>query len=111
MRRRLLLAGSAGWPGAASCRRGPTSRSAQWPLDVRRPVSLPPGPAARCCWCARCARRPDWRRAGCRSLQGDGSIRTDFYEEWSVPPADAVEDVLRQLADGERAVLGRAGAG
>ncbi len=33
-------------------------------------------------------------------LQRDGSVHVDFYEQWAVPPAQAVEDDLRQwLAD------------
>lgn len=33
---------------------------------------------------------------GLLTLQPDGSIRTNFYEEWAVPPAEAIEDDLRQ---------------
>ena len=29
-------------------------------------------------------------------LQRDGSVHVDFYEEWAVPPAQAVEDNLRR---------------
>ena len=37
---------------------------------------------------------------GLQPLEADGSIHTAFYEEWAVPPAQAVEDALRRwLAD------------
>jgi ABC-type uncharacterized transport system auxiliary subunit len=37
---------------------------------------------------------------GLQWLQRDGSVHVDFYEQWAVPPAQAVEDDLRQwLAD------------
>ena len=45
---------------------------------------------------------------GLQWLQRDGSLHVDFYEQWAVPPAQAVEDDLRQwLADAGlfRAVL------
>jgi ABC-type uncharacterized transport system auxiliary subunit len=43
---------------------------------------------------------PGLEGRGLQTLQADGSIRTDFYEQWSVPPAQGVEDALRQwLAD------------
>jgi cholesterol transport system auxiliary component len=36
----------------------------------------------------------------CDGLLPDGSVRVDFYEQWAVPPAEAVEDDTRWwLAD------------
>jgi len=43
---------------------------------------------------------PGLEARGLQSLQRDGSLHVDFYEQWAVPPAQAVEDDLRQwLAD------------
>ena len=61
-------------------------------------------PAARRSAGARRARRHLGSRcAGLQWLQRDGSVHVDFYEQWAVPPAQAVEDDLRQwLADSGR---------
>jgi cholesterol transport system auxiliary component len=37
---------------------------------------------------------------GMQWLQRDGSIHVDFYEQWAVPPAQAVEDDVRQRLAG-----------
>ena len=43
---------------------------------------------------------PGLEARGLQWLQRDGSLHVDFYEQWAVPPAQAVEDDLRQwLAD------------
>ena len=67
-----------------------------WPLDVRRTVTLPPRPGGKALLVRTLRAAPGLEARGLQIVQNDGSIRTDFYEEWSVPPADAVEDVLRR---------------
>jgi ABC-type uncharacterized transport system auxiliary subunit len=43
---------------------------------------------------------PGLEARGLQWLQRDGSVHVDFYEQWAVPPAQAVEDDLRRwLAD------------
>jgi cholesterol transport system auxiliary component len=43
---------------------------------------------------------PGMEARGLQTLQPDGSLKTDFYEQWTVPPAEAVDDDLRLwLAD------------
>nr|WP_283949465.1 ABC-type transport auxiliary lipoprotein family protein [Limobrevibacterium gyesilva] len=39
---------------------------------------------------------PGLEARGLQTLAPDGSIRTAFYEEWAVPPAQGVEDALRR---------------
>jgi ABC-type uncharacterized transport system auxiliary subunit len=39
---------------------------------------------------------PGLEARGLQTLQPDGSVRIDPYEQWSVPPAEAVEDQLRR---------------
>lgn len=68
----------------------------EWPLDARRPVSLPPDPRGRVLLVRTLRAAPGLEARGLQALQADGSVRSDFYEEWSVPPADAVEDVMRR---------------
>ena len=43
---------------------------------------------------------PGLESRGLQTLQPDGSLRTAFYEQWAVPPAQGVDDDLRRwLAD------------
>jgi cholesterol transport system auxiliary component len=43
---------------------------------------------------------PELDSRGLQTLQPDGSVKTDFYEQWVVPPAEAIDDDLRRwLAD------------
>jgi ABC-type uncharacterized transport system auxiliary subunit len=71
-----------------------------WPLDVPRPAPIPP-PAHGPVLLVRTLRAgPGLSDRGLQVLQPDGSVRAEFYEEWVVPPADAVESALRRwLAD------------
>jgi len=73
----------------------PYAERRQWPLMARRarvdraragaPVLLVRGLRA----------GPGLEVRGLQSLQADGSIRTEFYEEWAAPPAQAVEEAVR----------------
>ena len=54
---------------------------------------------------------PGLEARGLQWLQRDGSVHVDFYEQWAVPPAQAVEDDAAAMAGGcgaVRAVLRRA---
>ena len=68
----------------------------QWPLAVVRPI-IRPGRSGGIVLEVRALRAaPDISQRGLLTLQVDGSIRSNFYEEWSVLPALAVEASLRQ---------------
>jgi ABC-type uncharacterized transport system auxiliary subunit len=71
-----------------------------WPLDVRRPTTMA-APKQRRVLLVRAVRAgPGLGARGLRWLLPDGSVHVDFYEQWSVPPAEAVEDDTRRwLAD------------
>ncbi len=101
MRRRLVLAGRARrWAGVRCCRRRPYVQRRDWPLDVRRGRSLPPRRRGRVLLVRSMRAGPGLEVRGLQWLQRDGSVHVDFYEQWAVPPAQAVEDDLRQwLAD------------
>jgi cholesterol transport system auxiliary component len=72
----------------------PYAERRQWPLAIVRPGTL--APAGRKVLEVRTLRAgPGLEARGLQSLQADGSIRTGFYEEWSVPPAQGVEEALR----------------
>lgn len=96
MKRRAVLAAAAGLTGCSILPVRPYLEKREWPLDVRRPVTLPPNPAGKVLLVRTLRAAPGLEARGLQVLQPDRSIRTDFYEEWSVPPADAVEDVLRR---------------
>jgi cholesterol transport system auxiliary component len=78
----------------------PYAERRQWPLLLRRPQSLPPRPGGPVLEVRTLRAGPGLEARGLQSLEPDGSIRTAFYEEWAVPPAQGAEDALRLwLAD------------
>ena len=96
MRRRLLLAAPAVLAGCSILPSRPYLEKRDWPLAVRRPVILPPRPNGPVLLVRTLRVAPGLEARGLQVLQPDGSVHTDFYEQWSVPPADAVEDSLRR---------------
>ena len=72
----------------------------QWPLIVRRPTTRPPRDRGRVLLIRTFTSGPGLDARGLQSLQPDGSVKVDFYEEWAVPTGQGAEDDLRQwLAD------------
>lgn len=96
MRRRWLLAAPALLGACSILPARPYLEKRSWPLDVRRPVDLPPRPGGKVLLVRTLRAAPGLEARGLQIVERDGSIHTDFYEEWSVPPADAVEDALRR---------------
>ena len=108
MRRRWLLAGAAALAGCSVLPQQPNVQRRDWPLEVRRSSTLPPRARGRVLLVRGVRSSPELEARGLQWLQRDGSLHVDFYEQWAVPPAQAVEDDLRQwLADAGlfRAVL------
>ena len=100
MRRRSLLGGAAALAGCSVLPQQPTLQRRDWPLDVRRGKTLPPRARGRVLLVRSVRAAPELEARGLQWLQRDGSLHVDFYEQWAVPPAQAVEDDLRQwLAD------------
>ncbi|WP_158746831.1 ABC-type transport auxiliary lipoprotein family protein [Acidisphaera sp. L21] len=100
MRRRWLLAAPAALGACSILPARPYLEKRSWPLEVRRPNTLPPRPGGPVLLVRTLRAAPGLEARGLQIVQSDGSIRTDFYEEWSVPPADAVEDSLRRWLAG-----------
>ena len=119
MRRRWLLGGMAGAAlatalGGSGCSVLPSQPYLQrrdWPLVVRRSeesagatpvasgpvVSRPAGRSGGLVLLVRTVQAgPGMEARGLQTLQQDGSLKTDFYEQWMVPPAEAVDDDLRR---------------
>lgn len=109
MKRRWLLGGMAGTAlatalGGSGCSvlsSQPYLQRRDWPLVVRRPVALPSRPGGRVLLVRTVQAGPGLEMRGLQTLQPDGSVQTAFYEQWAVPPAEAIDDDLRRwLADG-----------
>lgn len=94
MRRRWLLAGLPFLAGCGLSER-PHVAKRDWPLLVPRPQSLAPAPRGPVLLVRLVQAGPGLEARGLRSLTGDGSVQTDFYESWAVPPAQGVEASLR----------------
>jgi cholesterol transport system auxiliary component len=78
----------------------PYAERRQWPLMARRPRTETPRRGAPILLVRGLRAGPGLEQRGLQSLQADGSIRSEFYEEWAAPPAQAVEEALRVwLAD------------
>jgi len=96
--RRALLALAVG--GCSILPQRPYLEKRDWPLVARRPAARPARAGGRTLLVRTLLAAPGLEARGFQRLQPDGSVQTDYYEEWSVPPADAVEDSLRRwLAD------------
>jgi cholesterol transport system auxiliary component len=104
MRRRWLLGGlvgtALGMTGCSVLPGQPYLQRRDWPLVVRRPTALPSRPSGPVLLVRELRAGPGLEARGLQTLQPDGSLQTGFYEQWAVPPAQAIEDDLRRwLAD------------
>lgn len=103
MNRRALLAtiaGAAGLLSGCGLAERPYAERRQWPLVARRPRVEPARRGAPILLVRGLRAGPGLEQRGLQSLQADGSIRSEFYEEWAAPPEQAVEEALRGwLAD------------
>jgi cholesterol transport system auxiliary component len=100
MRRRAWLAGAAALTGCSVLPQQPYSQKRDWPLLARRPVTLPPRSTGPVLLVRNIQAAPGLESRGLRWALPDGSLHVDYYEQWAVPPAQAVEDALRLwLAD------------
>ena len=99
MMRRVVLASLLG-VGACGLSERPFVERRQWPLIVRRPTVRPPRAHGRVLLVQSVRANAELTGRGLITLQTDGSMRTSFYEEWAVPPAQAIEDDLRQWLAG-----------
>ena len=95
MGRRWLLAGGAALAGCSVLPKEPYLQRRNWPLTVRRPTTLSPNPRGRVLLVRDIQAGPGLESNGLQWLQPDGSVHIDFYEQWAVPPAEAVADDVR----------------
>jgi len=78
----------------------PYTQRRDWPILVPRPDPLPPRAGGPVLLVRTVTAAPGIDRRGLLTLQPDGSMRVDFYEQWAVMPADGVEEALRQWLAG-----------
>jgi ABC-type uncharacterized transport system auxiliary subunit len=71
-----------------------------WPLDVHRASVRPARARGKVLLVREIRAGPGLDVRGMQWQQPDGSVHVDFYEQWAVPPAQAVEDDLRQWLAG-----------
>jgi ABC-type uncharacterized transport system auxiliary subunit len=86
--------------GCSLVPQAPYVQRRDWPLDVRRPATAAARRRNRVLLVRNVRAAPGLDDRGMQWLQPDGSVHVDFYEQWAVPPAQAMEDDLRRwLAD------------
>ena len=94
MRRRAFLALPLTLAACGLAER-PYAERRQWPLLVHQPETRPPRRGGPVLEVRPLRAGPGLEARGLQSLQPDGSMRTAFYEEWAVPPAEGAGDALR----------------
>ncbi|MBN9510838.1 MAG: membrane integrity-associated transporter subunit PqiC [Alphaproteobacteria bacterium] len=100
MRRRALLGLTLALAGCGALSPTPYVARRTWPLVVRRPDTATASGTAGVLLVRTMTPAPGLDARGLLTMQTDGSINADYYEEWAVSPADAIEDDLRRwLAD------------
>jgi ABC-type uncharacterized transport system auxiliary subunit len=92
------------WPLVV--RRAPRESQVELPVEsrVELPLELPQALPRRAGGSVLLVRTiqagPGLETRGLQTVRQDGSVQTEFYEQWAVPPAEAVDDDLRRwLAD------------
>jgi ABC-type uncharacterized transport system auxiliary subunit len=100
VRRRALLGAVVGLAGCSVLPAVPYTQRRDWPIMVPRPDPLPPNPRGPVLLVRAVTPAPGLDRRGLLTMQPDGSMRVDFYEQWAVLPAEGVEEALRQWLAG-----------
>jgi|tagenome__1003787_1003787.scaffolds.fasta_scaffold20300282_1 ABC-type uncharacterized transport system auxiliary subunit len=96
MKRRWLVACSLSLAGCSLLPQTPYVQQRAWPLDVERSAVAPHKARGRVLLVRSVRAAPGLQDRGLQWLQRDGSVHVDYYEQWAVPPAQAVENDLRQ---------------
>jgi cholesterol transport system auxiliary component len=94
--RRIAVIGASCLSGCSLVGLQPYTERRDWPLVVRRAVALPPRRNGRTLLVRSVTAAPQLEARGLQWLRPDGSVHADIYEQWAVPPAEAVDDDLRQ---------------
>jgi ABC-type uncharacterized transport system auxiliary subunit len=98
-RRRLLQSGLLGALPLAACSvlpERPYQERREWPLQVRRAAQTAAPPGAPVLLLRAVRAGPGLDARGLRTRRPDGAEHLDYWEEWAVPPPQAIEDSMRQ---------------
>lgn len=86
--------------GCSSPLQRPYVAPRRFPMDVQRPSGADGGastpPSGRVLLIRLLRAAPELDRRGLRTLRPDGTVETDFYEEWVAPPSELAEEALRR---------------
>ncbi len=96
MRRRWLVVCGVSLAGCSLLPQSPYVQQRAWPLDVQRPSVAPRKVHGRVLLVRSVRAAPGLEERGLQWLQHDGSVHVDYYEQWAVPPVQAMENDLRQ---------------
>ena len=94
--RRAILGCAGALAGCSVLPERPYQERREWPLDVRRPEVAPANPRGPVLLVRSLRAGPGLDDRGLRTLRTDGAEHVDYWEEWAVPPPQAVEYALRQ---------------
>jgi cholesterol transport system auxiliary component len=95
-RRSFISIGAAALAGCSVLPAQEYQQRRDWPLVPRRSSALPPPRNGRVLLVRTMAAGPGLDARGVQWLLKDGSLNTDYYEQWSAPPAQAMEEGLRR---------------
>jgi cholesterol transport system auxiliary component len=96
MNRRMLLSGGLALSGCSVLPSQTYQQRRDWPLSLVRAKALPARRGGRVLLIRTVAAAPGLDVRGVQSLLKDGSLNVDYYEQWAVPPAQAIEEGLRR---------------
>jgi cholesterol transport system auxiliary component len=85
-----------GLAGCSVLPAAPYTQRRSWPILVPRPDPLPARQHGPVLLVRDVSAAPGLDRRGLQTMQPDGSLRVDFYEEWTVAPAEGVQAALQQ---------------
>ena len=94
--RRFVLAAPAALAACSVLPARPYQERREWPLEAARPVTLPAPATGPVLLLRDTQAAPGMDERGLRTLLPDGSERLDNWEEWAVPPSQAVGASLAQ---------------
>lgn len=95
MKRRLMVAAPLLLAACSVLPKQPYLQQRNWPLVIRRPETRPPRRNGHVLLVRTLNSGPGLETRGLKTLHADGSLSSDFYEQWVVPPAQAVQDDLQ----------------
>ena len=95
-RRFLLTLGSALLAGCSVLPARGVQQRRDWPLVPRRAAIVPSARNGRALLIRTMTAGPGLESRGVEWLLKDGSLNSDFYEQWAAPPAEAMEEGLRR---------------